>query len=397
MLASKNKVTNSLLRSEQKSLYRFLALYIAMVIVVISLLSIFYYESKEKIMLYSQRLKLNKYSYIQAKRLKALHHQFNIKNRLKYPIDSRFHSAIYDIEYIEIFSNLIEKDIRFDKEIYRNNKHIYFLKSLNDFYLGTKYLIIEVDYDKKWRLNLIYNIVLFDVFIFIFFVIMGLYLAKLFLKPMRNSLLLLDRFIKDTTHELNTPLSAVLANIEMMDRESMSPSNIKKLNRINIGAKSLSILYQDLTYLTLEQERENEDETLDIKSLIIDRIDYFNILMKSKNVTSTLDLEYSTIYIDKRKFIRILDNLISNAIKYNRRNGDIEIFLRPDILIIKDYGIGIDTRKIPFIFDRYSRFNSSEGGFGIGLNIVKGILDEYNIDIKVKSKEGKWTEFTLNW
>jgi len=395
--ASKNKVTNSLLRSEQKSLYRFLSLYIAMVIVVISLLSIFYYQSKEKIMLYSQRLKLNKYSYVQSKRLKALHHQSNIKKRLKYPIDSRFYSAIYDIEYTEIFSNLIEKDIRFDKEIYTNNKHIYFVKSLNDFYLGTKYLIIEVDYDKKWRLTLIYNIVLFDMFIFIIFVIMGLYLAKLFLKPMRNSLILLDRFIKDTTHELNTPLSAVLANIEMMDIESMSKSNLKKLNRINIGAKSLSILYQDLTYLTLEQERKNEDERFDIKSLIIDRIDYFNILMKSKNITYNLELKSSDIYMDKRKFIRVLDNLISNAIKYNRRNGNIEIFLSPNSLIIKDYGIGIDKDKIPFMFDRYSRFNSSEGGFGVGLNIVKSILDEYNIDIKVKSKEGQWTEISLNW
>jgi two-component system OmpR family sensor kinase len=214
---------------------------------------------------------------------------------------------------------------------------------------------------------------------------------------MKNSLILLDKFIKDTTHELNTPLSAVLANIEMMNTETMSASNLKKLNRINIGAKSLSILYKDLTYLTLEQERENVDELFDVKSLIMDRIDYFNILMKSKNITYKLNLDKSTICIDKKKFTRVIDNLISNAIKYNRRNGEIDIYLRPNKLSIKDNGIGIEIDKIPFVFDRYSRFNDSEGGFGVGLNIVKSILDEYSIGIEVKSKEGQCTEILLNW
>ena len=72
--------------------------------------------------------------------------------------------------------------------------------------------------------------------------------GKTLLKPMRDSIMLLDRFIKDTTHELNTPLSAILANIEMMDTDVMVEKNRKKLTRINIAAKTVSTLYKDLTY-----------------------------------------------------------------------------------------------------------------------------------------------------
>jgi len=66
-------------------------------------------------------------------------------------------------------------------------------------------------------------------------------------------------------------------------------------------------------------------------------------------------------------------------------------------LVIWDTGIGTKEENIPFMFDRYMRFNESEGGFGIGLSIVKQILDEYNISIEVKSKEGEGTRMVLRW
>jgi two-component system OmpR family sensor kinase len=110
-----------------------------------------------------------------------------------------------------------------------------------------------------------------------------------------------------------------------------------------------------------------------------------------------LDLEEATITMDKRKFTRVIDNLISNAIKYNKRSGTVGIQLREGMLAIWDTGIGIDERKIPFMFDRYMRFNNSEGGFGVGLSIVKKILDEYDISIEVESKEGEGTRMVLKW
>jgi two-component system OmpR family sensor kinase len=384
-----------LLRSEKKSLYRFLTLYVAMVIIGLSLLSIFYYESQRQLMLSDRRATLAQYAYIQTKRLKVLHYFF--PERTTYPRDPRFKSAIYDIQYNKIFSLNEMERVNFDEEIYVENGYIHFVKGLDTYYLGTRYLVIEVKDDGVWLAQIWKDIALYGSIAFMLFLLFGLYLAKLFLKPMRDSIMLLDRFIKDTTHELNTPLSAILANIEMMDTGVMVEKNRKKLERINIAAKTVSTLYKDLTYLTLEQERSNEDEVLNIREIIQDRVEYFDILAKSKQITFRLSLTDATIVMDRRKFVRVIDNLLSNAIKYNKRNGEIQIILERDRLTVSDTGIGISEEKIPFMFDRYLRFNSSEGGFGVGLSIVKKILDEYDIKISVTSQEGEGTRMVLTW
>ena len=194
MLVSKNKATNSLLKSEKQSLFRFLTLYVAMVMLVITLLSLFYYQNQEKLMLSDQRALMTKYAYIQTKRLKVLHHFFD--ERTEYPRDPRFKSAIYDLEHMKIFSLLEDENVHFDEEeIYITNGHIHLVKTVDDFYLGTKYLIIEVEESGEWIGETWKNIIGYGFLAFIFFMMFGLYLMKLFLKPMRDSIVLLDRFI----------------------------------------------------------------------------------------------------------------------------------------------------------------------------------------------------------
>ena len=366
-----------------------------MISILLALSSLFYYQTQEKLFLAHHRAIFTKYAYIQTKRLKYLHHYFH--DRKTYPRDERFKSAIYDIDFKEIFSLLDNKNVHFDKEIYMDDNVIHFIKSLDVYFLGAKYLVLEVKNDGLWHAEIWKNIIMYGTLAFIVFLLFGLYLAKLFLKPMRDSIVLLDRFIKDTTHELNTPLAAILANIEMMDTSVMVEKNRKKLTRINIAAKTVSTLYKDLTYLTLEREKENEDEVLNIKNIILDRVEYFDILAKSKNISFELDLDNSVITMDKRKFTRIIDNLVSNAIKYNVRGGKIEIELKADRLSIKDTGLGISEDKIPFMFDRYMRFNQTEGGFGVGLSIVRKIIDEYKMKIEVISKEGVGTKMVIIW
>ena len=395
MSVSKNKAINSLLKSEKQSFVRFLTPYIAVVILMITLLSVFYYQSQEKLMFAQQRATLSRYAYIQTKELKVLHHFFD--DRRDYPRNKRYKSAIYDMEYAQIFSLLDNEKVHFDEEIYRLKNHIHFVKILDEYYMGTKYLIVEVEDDGVWRSDIWKNIIGYGLLTFFLFILFGLYLARLFLKPMRDSIVLLDKFIKDTTHELNTPLSAILANIEMMDTEVMIDKNKTKLTRINIAAKTVSTLYEDLTYLMLEQEKENEDVEIKIKALIHNRTEYFNILAQSKQLECRLDLEDATIVMDKRKLTRVIDNLLSNAIKYNKRNGIIGITLKEGSLTIWDTGIGMKESKISLIFDRYMRFNDTEGGFGIGMSIVKGILNEYHIAIKIESKEGEGTKMVLTW
>lgn len=384
-----------MLKSERKSLLRFLALYTAMVLLLIVVISAFYYETQKKLMLSNQRATMAKYAYIQTKRLKVLHHFFD--EQRTYPRDPRFKSAIYDIEYKKIFSLLDDPHVEFDNEIYLTGNHIHLTKTLDEFYLGTRYLIIEIEDNGVWREEIWSHILGYGILSFFIFMIFGLFLARMFVRPMKDSIMLLDRFIKDTTHELNTPLSAILANIEMMDTDVMVEKNRKKLNRINIAAKTVSTLYKDLTFLTLEQEKEDKIEKINLKMLILDRAEYFSVLAESKRLTCDLDLEEAYIDADRRKITRLVDNLISNAIKYNKRDGTVGIKLRPGYLEIWDTGIGIAKEKIPFMFDRYMRFNESEGGFGVGLSIVKMIVDEYGIKIDVISAQEEGTRMILRW
>jgi two-component system OmpR family sensor kinase len=343
----------------------------------------------------NERTKLSAYANEQVKNLKILHHYFPAKD--KYPRDERYQSAIYDIEQKFIFSTLKDNRVNFQKEIYRIGEKIHFVKYLDDYYLGAKYLFIEVDEEQSWHKETMIQIMGLGTIGLFILGIFGLFFVQLLLRPMKNSVILLDDFIKDTTHELNTPITAILANVEMMDRELMVQKNIKKLDRINIAAKTVSHLYQDLTFLTLGHDRNSKDEWIDLKELIENRVEYFAILANSKLISVELDLKESWLFIDSVKIARVVDNLISNAIKYNKRSGHITIVLKEEYFLVEDTGIGIVSDKVNAIFERYSRFNSSEGGFGIGLNIVKTIADDYNLKIVVTSKLGEGTSIKVNF
>lgn len=395
MKVSKNKDTNSLLQSEKKSLYRFLMLYGLMIASIVFLISLFYYQSQEKLMFSNKRATLSTYAYEHIKRLKSLHHFF--PEQVIYPRDTRYKSAIYDIEKQKIFSELNSTSIQFDNEIYHTGDKMHYMKSLDEYYLGAKYLFLEVPYDETWKVEAWKNIATFGTSLSLFFMIIGLFLAKLFVRPMKESIELLDMFIKDTTHELNTPLSSILANIEMIDKDGISDENKRKINRIEIAAKTVSVLYNDLTYLTLENDTHQKYEEIDLKLLLLDRIEYFHSLASSKMISVEVDLTSVIFHGNRHKLIRVIDNLISNSIKYNRHNGVIRITLKDKKLNIYDSGTGMQEHEIEVMFERYKRFNSSEGGFGIGLSIVKKILDEYDAIIEVTSKKGEWTMVEITW
>lgn len=367
-----------------------------MIISIISLISIYYYQYQKQLMMLNKRVILSDYASEQARKIKTLHFLFPEQNT--YPRDDRFVSAIYDLEYQKIFSLLKSKEIDFNKELYiTKDKKIHFVKVFDDYYLGAKYLILEIDDDGLWLRYTWQDIIFYGGFGILIFSIIGFFLLNLFLSPMKTSLSILDRFIKDTTHELNTPLSAILTNIEMIDLDKTSEDNRKKINRINIAAKTVSVLYNDLTYATLENNMHSSNEKINLKNIIKERVEYFDILAKSKEIDFSLNLQDSFLMVNKNKFTRVIDNLISNAIKYNRRKGTISIRLLRNSLTVEDSGLGIESNKLEYIFDRYSRFNSSEGGFGIGLSIVKDIINEYEMDIKVNSQINKGTSITIIW
>lgn len=384
-----------LLQSEKRTLFRFLSLYIVLSIVIISIFSYIYYGLQKDLMLQQKRTLLQEYTKEFLQELKYLHSNFD-KTQI-YPRDEKYTSAIFDSQKSMIFSTS-PVDISLDKILYLEDGMIQLVSIPESYYLGAKYIVIQIKDDKKWLDTTLKNIFIFAFFALLFIYITGRVLLKLFLQPMREAMHLLDKFIKDTTHELNTPVSAIVANIEMIDTNTLDEKLVKKINRIDIGAKTISNIYQDLTYLALGNKIISNNEELDLEHVIKERVEYFNSLAIAKKITLSYEvIENSFLLIDKTKFSKLLDNLISNAIKYNKINGSIMITLSKNKLVVEDSGIGIAEENISKMFTRYSRFNTSKGGFGIGLSIVSLIAKEYDLKIDISSKEKIGTKVSISW
>ena len=383
------------LNSEKKTLFRFAVLYFLLTLVIVSVFSFMYYDAQKNLMLQEKKPLLQEYSKELIQELKKLHRDFD--KRQTYPRSQQYDSAIYDNERKLIFStSSIELDVH--KILYLEKKMIHLVNIPESYYLGAKYIIIQIKDDGIWLEQTKKTIILFVSLAFVFMMGVGYILLRLFLKPMRDAIELLDRFIKDTTHELNTPVSTIVTNIEMIDKSVLDSKLLKKINRIDIGAKTISNIYQDLTYLTLGNKIISNDELVDIKNLAMERIDYFNSLASAKKVSLDLEIKENTsLFIDKAKISKLLDNLISNAIKYNKINGFITILVDQKCFTVKDTGIGISQDDIAQLQERYIRFNTSTGGFGIGLNIVSSIAQEYDLSINIESELDIGTKVSVRW
>lgn len=386
----------NLLDREKKTFFSFLGLYFVFIMLLISTLGILYYNFQKDLMLQTKRLELSDFANEQILKLKALH--VNFENDRVYPRDTRFESAIFDSSKKEIFSTFDFKQIALDEVIYLQNRKIYFIKEPESYYLGTKFLVLQVPSDASWHQDVSKNILFYGAGFFLVMMSLGYFLMKLFLKPMRDAIELLDRFIKDTTHELNTPVNAIISNIEMIDKNSLDEKLAKKINRIDIGARTVSNLYQDLTYLVLSHNIISHNEQLDLAQLLKERVEYFELFANSRKIEIILDIKAnSSLHVDRKKMAKLIDNLLSNAIKYNKLKGDIKITLLECEFRIKDSGKGIAKDKIKEIFERYKRVDTTVGGFGIGLSIVMMIANEYKMQVSMDSCENEWTEVSVKW
>ncbi len=395
MLVSKSKAINSY-RSERQTLFSFLLLYSFFSIIILVFSAYIYYSMQKDLMLESKTNILQEDSFKFILRLKYLHEHFDEDKT--YPRFAHFRSAIYDSSKKLIFTTLHEDNVNLDKTLYTINENIHYVRLLESYYLGAMYVVIEIDENAYW-FNMIQSkmIVIGGIF-FLLLLFVGYFLLRLMLKPMRESINLLDYFIKDTTHELNTPISAILTNIEMIDTTKLEPSVAKKIHRIDIASRTISNIYNDLTYTALGNRIISHDENIDLFKLFEERIEFFKVISSAKSIKCIKDLDKNIfLKIDKTKITRIIDNLLSNAIKYNKKNSFIEVRLRKNYFEIEDGGIGIDEKKIDTIFQRYTRLNQSEGGFGLGLNIVSTIAQEYNLTIDFKSEISKGTKVRVSW
>ena len=380
--------------AENRTFRAFVLLYTLMSVMILALLGAIYYQYRKDLMLSEHRLsmQLQSETYIPKLRL------WLKEGRSVIPEDLAYAAALYDKEGRALGAYLEDPVFNLREPISLSNGYIHYVIPLASYELGDYFLVFETRDDGLWFKETLHTLLLFGGALFAALTLVGFYLSRLFLKPMKEAIKLLDDFIKDTTHELNTPVSAIVSNIEMIDTAPMDEKGARRINRIAIAARTISTIYDDLTYLVLNHSVAVRDEPLDLKLLTEERLEYFQTRYEQKQLRVTLHPEGELeVVMDRNKAARLIDNLLSNAIKYNRVGGSIDITLASGRLRIRDTGRGIPEEKIQKVFERYQRADESVGGFGIGLHIVAMIAHDYGIAIDVESKEGEGTAISLQW
>lgn len=351
----------------------------------------FYYKSEQNLyydLVKSQMHK--KAALISAKIIYAhmLNKKLDANDLLK---NKDYQISLYNSNKKELYGNIEEK-IDFANEFYKNNNHYILIDNSPLGHLGIFYISIKENLFFEKMKNLQINIIIFFIIIYSIISLIGFYLAKLFLKPIRDEREKLNNFIKDTTHELNTPISVILMSTES------NGLNEKQIERVRLSAKRISEIYKDLIYIFLQNHKNDKKvELLNLGEVIDEQLKYFIPLSSQKRIEINIIKEDFFYKINKEDFIRLFNNIMSNAIKYNKVNGSINICVNKNYITIEDTGIGISKNKLKDIYKRYYRATKVQGGFGIGLSIVNHICKTYDITPKVTSKKKIGTLFLLKF
>ena len=220
------------------------------------------------------------------------------------------------------------------------------------------------------------------------FLVLSYFLAKQSLRPMKEVITHLDRFVLDLIHDLNTPATSILLNTNLLLDKENDPKKQKRLNRIVLGADTISSLYKNLELLL---DHKLEKENINLTTFIEHKAEDFKMFYPK--ITFDVVMEKNCLlYTNKKAISRILDNLLVNSCKYsNEESPKIWIKFANNCLSIEDNGKGV---KYPQkIFER--TYKENELGHGIGMHIVHRLCDSLNISIFISSKENIGTNVML--
>lgn len=216
--------------------------------------------------------------------------------------------------------------------------------------------------------------------------------------------LLRKRLTGDVAHELRTPIATLQSHIEAMIDGIWEP-DVKRLTSCHEEIMRISRMVGDLEKLA-KYEGENlvlNKTEFDISELIQNIILNFENEYMQKGIKINFNGKKEMVLADRDKISQVIVNLISNALKYSKDGGKVDITVsgseNETRVTFKDNGIGISSEDLPFIFERFYRADKSRsrltGGSGIGLTITKAIVEAHKGRIEVRSKLGEGTEFTI--
>ena len=306
--------------------------------------------------------------------------------------ESDIRVGLFDKDKHLIRSNLTTEKINFNQLNYNNLTSAFYIEEMINPINNIEYIVIE---DSKLSANMqklksLIWIMLFMASIFVAFV--GYFLSRLLLKPVKENFAILSRFMKDSAHELNTPVTALMMSANYLKNEY----DKEMVEHMLLSSKMISETYNSIAYLAFHELDVEFKEKFDLAEVTYASIKYFKEIASNKNIVINAELNTFMVNMDKNSIRKLLNNLISNAIKYSYNNKTIEITLQDNILTIKDEGQGIAKSDQKKIFKRYKRVNKKgTGGFGIGLDIVMGVCRANKIEISLESQLKKGSLFRL--
>ena len=362
--------------AEKKALKRFLLIYIFSTLFLVGIGEWFYYKSKVNSIIDSEVSSLRNELKIYLTEHKMMFRMFTINLDLS----NKFKIAVFRNKNY-IFGNFKPKKVFWDKEFWIEGNYLYYLYTIPKRWWRVDIIAVR-KLNKAPLTELKKQIIIFNIFVLIFTSLIALVLGKIFLEPLKKVINNLEEFIRDATHEMNTPISIILANTEIL-KESY---NEKALKRIQNAAIRLSKIFEDLKFVRLHHKRKKIIKKIDLKSFINNRLLHFETLIENKKLKIKTDCESFVLEIDEEDLNRLIDNILSNAIKYSPINSEIEIILKDNKLCVVNIG---EIKNINKITHKFVRENRNEGGFGLGLYIVKKICDEYGFELKIENKNKK--------
>ncbi|QOY55300.1 hybrid sensor histidine kinase/response regulator [Candidatus Sulfurimonas marisnigri] len=198
----------------------------------------------------------------------------------------------------------------------------------------------------------------------------------------------LKQLLRKSYHELYNPLTIINTSVEM---QNLKHGNTRYTDSITVASNTLQLVYDDLYYSLSSRNHHENVLSIDLVKFVQKRIDYFYYFRKSKNINIDLQsFEVSKIQIREVDLYRIVDNTISNAIKYAKDGStvSIDIINSNDSVIFKSSNIGSTINHPEKIFKQGYREDFENIGMGIGLEIVSSLCNTYNIKTEVISENG---------
>lgn len=381
-------------REERKSLINFLSVYLLSSVFFMSIIAYMYFEREMTVL--KDHCSMSMSEAAMSVKSDILHSYMNNK---PYDFEAKNKELQYAIlkEDKTVFYSNLEKglDLNLDQKAFHGKDRSIHISKLDEDKIDLKYIIIEDTASLDLATKLVYKIIIIFLIGFIIMASIGYILSRILLKPVKQKAEQLNRFVKDGSHELNTPITALMMITSGLSKKYDIEE--KTMNQIIASTKYIKQTYDKLLFNINSDISKKYDEKFDLKDIVEENILFVDEIAKSKRINLHSKLESCEIFMDKHSASMVVNNLISNAIKYTKKRKNIYIDLKNCKLSIKDEGIGISEDKQKEIFQRYSRVTSEEGGFGIGLDIVSSVCNNYNIPIDLNSKESLGSIFILDF